>query len=150
VQGKTNVTVDIKPESTYPPPNGLHFATNVYLITADAPLVKDANLVLRYSDLVPAPSFVYLAADANSQWKSIGGNEGQPFTIQTTTRQFGYFAAGYPANSTTRTSSGTSQLLPIAVAVLIFGVLVAGIPLAMVRRRRAAAGDEEPEEGDEA
>jgi hypothetical protein len=151
VTGKTSVTVDIKPESTYPPPNGLHFATNVYLITADAPLVKDANLVMRYSDLVPAPSFIYLAVDANGQWKSIGGNEGQPFTLQTTTRQFGYFAAGYPAGATSRTPSSSSQLLPIAVAVLIIGVLVAGIPLAMIRRRRAAAGDgDEPDEDEEA
>ena len=151
VTGRTSVTVDIKPESTYPPPNGLHFATNVYLITADAPLVKDANLVMQYSDLVPAPSFIYLAVDANGQWKSIGGNEGQPFTLQTTTRQFGYFAAGYPAGATSRTPSSASQLLPIAVAVLIIGVLVAGIPLAMVRRRRAAAGDgDEPDEDEEA
>jgi len=149
VTGKTSVTVDIKPESTYPPPNGLHFATNVYLITADAPLVKDANLVMQYSDLVPAPSFIYLAVDANGQWKSIGGNEGQPFTLQTTTRQFGYFAAGYPAGATSRTPSSASQLLPIAVAVLIIGVLVAGIPLAMIRRRRAAAADE-PDEDEEA
>jgi hypothetical protein len=148
VTGKTSVTVDIKAESTYPQPNSLHFATNVYQITADAPLVKDANLVLRYSDLVPAPSFIYLAVNANSQWKSIGANEGQPFTLQTTTREFGYFAAGYPAGATTRTPSGASQLLPIAVAVLILGVLVAGIPLAMVRRRRAVAGDE-PDEDDE-
>jgi hypothetical protein len=149
VTGKTSVTVDIKPESTYPPPAGLHFATNVYLVTADAPLVKDANLVMRYSDLVPAPSFIYLAVDANSQWKSIGGNEGQPFTLQTTTRQFGYIAAGYPGSATSRTSSGASQLLPIAVAVLIIGVLVAGIPLAMVRRRRAAGVEgDEPDEND--
>jgi hypothetical protein len=158
VTGKTSVTVDIKPESTYPAPNGLHFATNVYLITADAPLVKDTNpsdpcrpacVTLRYSDLVPAPSFIYLAADANSPWKSIGGKDGQPFTIQSTTDQLGYFAAGYPAGATSSPRSSASQLLPIAVAVLIIGVLVAGIPLAMVRRRRAAAGeDDEPDEDD--
>jgi hypothetical protein len=150
VTGKTSITVDIKPESTFPTPTGLHFATNVYLITADAPLVKDANFVLRYSDIVPAPSFTYLAVGANGTWKSIGGAEGQPFTIQTTTRQLGYFAAGYPANATNRSSSGgTSQLLPIAVAVLILGVLVAGIPLAMVRRRRAGGEvDESDEDGD--
>jgi hypothetical protein len=152
VTGKKTVTVDITPESTYPPPDGLHFATNVYLITADAPLIMPANLVLRYSDLVPAPSFVYLSVDSKGPWKKTGGNEGQPFTIQTTTSQLGYFAAGYPGNATTRSPSGPSQLLPIAVAILIVGVLVAGIPLAMVRRRRAAGevdeeeGDDEPEE----
>jgi hypothetical protein len=143
-KGKTTVNVDIKPEATFPPPSGIHFATNVYLITADAPLVKSANLVLRYSDLVPAPSHIYLAVAANSPWKSIGGAGGQAFTIQTTTSQLGYFAAGYPGNATVLASS-TNQLLPIAVAVLIVGVLLAGIPLAMMRRRRAGEVDEPDE-----
>jgi hypothetical protein len=146
VTGKSTIAVDITPESTFPTPTGLHFATNVYLITADAPLVKDVNLVLRYSDVVPAPSNVYWAADSNSRWKSIGGQEGQPFTIQTTTRQLGYFAAGYTGNATNSSPSAGSQLLPIAVAVLILGVLIAGIPLAVVRRRRAAGEVDEPDD----
>jgi hypothetical protein len=142
--GKTSISVDITPESTFPAPGGVHFSTNVYLITADAPLAKSANLVLRYSDLVPAPSFVYRAADANSAWTNIGASAvSQQFTIQTTTSPLGYFAAGYPANAARASSSRASQLLPIAVAVLILGVLVAGIPLAMVRRRRAAGTGEE-------
>ena len=140
--------MDIEPESTFPTPSGLHFATNVYLITADAPLVKDANLVLRYSDLVPAPSNVYLATGADAQWTSIGGADTGAFAIQTKTSKLGYFAAGYPGNATKGTSSGTSQLIPIAVAVLILGVLVAGIPLAVVRRRRDA-GEVEEDEPDE-
>jgi len=40
-------------------------------------------------------------------------------------------------------------LLPIAVAVLIVGVLVAGIPLAMVRRRRAGGEAEDVDNGDD-
>jgi len=145
VTGKTSVTVDIKPESTFPAPTGLHFATNVYLITADAPLVMDANLVLRYSDLVPAPSNVYLATGADAPWTSIGGADTGSFAIQTKTSTLGYFAAGYAGNATRSTSSGASQLLPVAVAILILGVLVAGIPLAVVRRRRGAAEVEEDE-----
>jgi hypothetical protein len=148
VTGKTSVTVDIKPESTFPTPTGIHFATNVYLITADAPLVMAANLVLRYSDLVPAPSNVYLATGADAPWTSIGGADTGAFAIQTKTSKLGYFAAGYPGNATKGTSSGTSQLIPIAVAVLILGVLVAGIPLAVVRRRRDA-GEVEEDEPDE-
>jgi hypothetical protein len=146
--GKTSVTVDIKPESTFPTPTGLHFATNVYLITADAPLVMAANLVLRYSDLVPAPSKVYVATGADAAWTSIGGADTGAFAIQTKTSKLGYFAAGYPGNATRGTPSGASQLLPIAVAVLILGVLVAGIPLAVVRRRRGA-GEVEEDEADE-
>jgi hypothetical protein len=151
VTGKTSIAVDITPEATFPVAADLHFSTNVYLVTADAPLVKDANLVLRYSDLVPAPSFVYRAKDSSSPWQNIGASpEAQQFTIQTTTNQLGYFAAGYPANSTTRSVSGASQLLPIAVAMLIVGVMVAGIPLAMIRRRRATGEvDDEVDEDEE-
>ena len=146
--GKTTITVDIKPESIFPPAGGLHFATNVYLVTADAPLVMNASVVLRYSDLVPAPSFVYLATDPNGAWKNIGAAaESRPFTLQTTTKELGYFAAGYPAGATSSSSSPFSSLLPIAVALLIVGVLVGGIPLAMIRRRREAGvegdGDED-------
>jgi hypothetical protein len=157
-KGKSTVVVDITPVSPCPNPGDLHFSTNVYLVTADAPLIQNATasvpcqpacMGMRYSNLIPAPSFIYRAADANGPWKSIGGNEGQPYVIRTTTSQLGYFVAGYPASATSSPRSGTSQLLPIAVAVLIIGVLVAGIPLAMVRRRRAAGEVDEEDEEDE-
>lgn len=149
VAGKTSVSVDLKPEATFPTPTGMQFVTNVYLVTADAPLVKQSNVVMIYSNILPAPSFIYLAPDANGAWKSIGGADSANFTIQSRTSQLGYFAAGYPGNATSKSSS-SSQLLPIAVAVLIVGVLIAGIPLAMFRRRRAAGEVDEPDDDDEA
>lgn len=145
VTGKTSISVDIKPVSPCPNPLGLHFSTNTYLITASAPLVKDASLELRYSDVVPAPSLIYQAPSPDGAWKSIGGSPGQPFTILTKTRQFGYVAAGYPANATQPAGSG-NQWLPIAVAILIVAVLIAGIPLAVLRRRRAAGMDSDEED----
>jgi hypothetical protein len=147
--GETSITVDITPEATFPTSTGLYFSTNVYLLTASAPLVKNANLVLRYSDIVPAPSSVYAAPAAGGAWKSIGGQDGQPFTIQTTTGNFGYFAAGYPSNITPPPGSitvGGGQFLPIAVAILIVLVVIAGIPLAIIRRRRTADGGDDEEE----
>jgi hypothetical protein len=98
---------------------------------------------LKYSDLVPAPSFVYQSLDANGPWEPIGGGEGQPYYIQTTIRQFGYFAAGYPADATR--PGQASQVLPIVAAALILGVLIAGIPLAMLRRRAGVGPDEADE-----
>ncbi len=146
VTGRTSISVDITPVNPCPNPPGLHFATNTYQITASAPLLKAAGLELRYSDLVPAPSDVYYATSADGPWKSIGAaQQAQPFTIDTTTRQFGYFAAGYPSNATHPSSSG-SQLIPIAVALLIVVVLIAGLPLAVLRRRRAGGGEEDAEE----
>lgn len=156
--GKSQVTVNITPVSPCPNPPGLHFATNVYLVTADAPLVQESAAAIpcqptcigmRYTNLVPAPSFIYLANHVNGPWKNIGGNEDEPFVIRTTTNQLGYFAAGYPTNATSTASGGPGQLLPIAAAVLIVGVLVAGIPLALLRRRRAGAVDEDDEDDEE-
>jgi hypothetical protein len=147
--GKTVISVTITPVRPCPNPAGLHFATNAYLITATAPLVKKANLVFRYSDIVPAASTFYRADSVDGPWTSVGGADGAPFTLQTTTSQFGYLAAGYPANSSTPASGvsiGGGQLLPIAVALLIIAVLVAGIPLAMMRRRHMGA---EPQELDD-
>ena len=150
--GQTSITVDITPEATFPTPTGLHFSTNIYLITATAPLVKNANLVLRYSDIVPAPSHVYSAAPRGTTWTSIGGGDGQQFTIQTTTSQFGYFAAGYPSDQSPPPGAivvGGGQFLPIAVAILIVMVVLAGVPLAIVRRRRAGAGGDEENDEEE-
>jgi hypothetical protein len=59
----------------------------------------------------------------------------------------GYFATGYksgasPAPGTVRVGGG--QVLPIVVAALIVLVVLAGVPLA-VRRRRQKSGDTEDE-----
>lgn len=146
VTGKTVITVDIKPVSPCPKPPGLTFVTNTYLITADAPLVKKANLVMRYSDIVPAPSAIYFATSTDGPSASIGASsQAQLFTIEMSIDKFGYYAAGYPSNSVSR-GGPSSQLLPIAIAVLIIGVLVAGVPLAIMRRRQTA----EEGEGDDA
>jgi hypothetical protein len=146
--GKTTISVDIKPVSPCPKPAGLHFATNTYLITAGAPLVKKANLVFRYSDVVPAPSTFYRTTNVDDAWTSVGGVDGAPFTLQTTVGELGYFAAGYPSNSTQASGLqiGGGQLLPIAVTILIIAVLVAGIPLAIMRRRSSST---EPHEADD-
>ena len=146
--GKTTISVDITPVSPCPKPPGLTFATNAYHITADAPLVKKANLVLRFSDLVPAPSDIYYATSPDGTWTSIGGQDGQPFTFVTSTQQFGYFAAGYATDAVSKRNTG-SQLLPIAVAILIIGVLVAGVPLAIVRRRRSVQTEDDEAREDE-
>lgn len=148
--GRTSVSVNITPVSPCPKVTQFHFITNIYNITANAPLVKPANLVMRYSDVVPAPSAVYFATDPNGPWTSIGAAlQSQPFTIDTSAPQLGYFAAGYPADTTPPPGSvtvGGGQLLPIAVALLILAVLVAGIPLAIIRRRQGSGGSEDDAE----
>ena len=148
VTGKTSVTVDIKPVSPCPNSPGLHFSTNIYDITADAPLIKASTLVLRYSNLVVDPSFVYRADSPDGPWTNIGASaQAQIWTIDTKTDKLGYFAAGYPSNSVSSGGrSGSSQILPVTIAVLIVAVLVGGIPLTILRRRQARAGGADDDE----
>jgi hypothetical protein len=154
VTGKTTISVTITPLSTCPQPPGTRFVTNIYQVTADAPLVKPANLVLRFSNFLPAPTDVYYASDPGGSWKSIGAaQQAQPFTIDTSTKSFGYFAAGYPSASPPPgvvTVGGGGQTLPIIVAILIVLVVLAGVPLAILRRRQSQGEveEEKQEEGD--
>ena len=144
--GKTTVSVDITPLPTCPSPPGIRFVTNVYQITASAPLLKPAPLALRFSNLEPAPSVIYFAKDPAGPWKSIGATQqAQPFTIDMSTTAFGYFAAGYPSASPPpgAVSVGGGQALPIIVAVLIALVVLAGLPLAVLRRRRGRTEDDD-------
>lgn len=135
---KAGVSVDITPVSPCPKPNGLQFVTNTYLISADAPLQKSASLVLTYSDVQLDPSYVYYAPSPDGPWTNLGSApQVQFWTIEPASppTRLGYFAAGFPSNAISR-NSVSSQLLPAAVAILIVGVLVAGVPLAVMRRRQ--------------
>jgi hypothetical protein len=138
--GKTSISVDIKPLDTCPNPTGIRFVTNIYQVTADAMLdpSKPANLVLQFSNLVPNPSTVYQASDPNGQWSTLPSQPGQPFTIASRITTFGYFAGGYPATSPPPGSFtiGGGQILPIVVAMLIVVVVLVGLPLAVIPRRR--------------
>jgi hypothetical protein len=144
---RTAITVDIKPLDTCPQPPGLRFVTNVYQVTASAPLNSDkpANVEIRYSNLEPDPSVVYQAQDPNGPWTSQPKSQpGMPYTIVTTTTTFGYFAAGNPAPAPAPGSVtvGGGPVLPIIVAVLIVVVVLAGLPLAVARRRRSSRADD--------
>ncbi|HEV2027602.1 MAG TPA: hypothetical protein VGS16_03605 [Candidatus Dormibacteraeota bacterium] len=151
--GKTTISVDITPLPTCPKPSGIRFVTNVYQITATAPLRMPANLLLRYSNLEPAPTDISLASDPAGPWKSIGAQQqSQPFTIVTQTSSFGYFSAGYSSASSPSGSVtvGGGQVLPIVVAAVIVLVVLAGVPLAMLRRRRSAQPEDAETHEDEA
>lgn len=144
--GQTVIKVDITPLTYCPEPTGIHFVTNVYYVTASAKLVKPASLVLRYSNLVADPTDIYTAGSADGPWTAHPRSlQAALWTAQIDTTTFGYFAAGYPSASpppgTLRIGGG--QLLPIVVAILIGLVVLAGVPLAVLRRRQTSRGEEE-------
>jgi hypothetical protein len=140
--GRTVISVDITPVPACPQPAGAQFVTNIYQITANAPLVKDSNVVLVYSNLEANPSAVYFATDPAGPWKSLPiSQQARPYTVETQTRSFGYYAAGNPKTTPPPGAPrvGGGQTLPIIVAAIIVLVVLAGVPLAVLRRRRSPA-----------
>lgn len=149
VTGKTTITVDITPLPNCPKPAAITFVTNVYSVTANAPLVKSSNIELVYSNLMPGPTDVYRASDPEGPWKSIGSaQQSRQFIIDTSTSSLGYFAAGYPSASPPpgAVTVGGGQVLPIVVAAAIVIVVLAGLPLAILRRRRGGGAEDDEEE----
>ena len=146
--GLGSITVDIKPLATFPDPDPYHFSTNVYLVKASAPLVKPISVTLRYSTGIPAPSYVYYVPAVGGPWQALSATQQvQVFTVNAAAPNFGYYAAGYP-NASKPSSVTIGGSLPIIVAAAIVLVILAGIPIAVLRRRGGKAADEEagPEE----
>jgi hypothetical protein len=137
---RSPVTISIKPVATYPNPGNVHLATNVYCVTSSAPVApgKDVLVTLTFSDQLPAPSSVYEYQDSRP-WENIGSTgTAAPFSISARASKIGCFAGGYPANpkqSASGVKVGGGQTLPIVIAVAILVVVLAGVPLALVRRR---------------
>ena len=151
--GKSSISVDISPLTSCPSPPGIKFVTNVYQITADAPLKQQqtANLEMVFSNLQPAPNTIYVADNPSGPYRPLESQPTRPFVLQAKTSSLGYFAAGYSAASPppTVTAPGGGSALPIIVAGLIVVVVLAGLPLAIMRRRRSSGAEGEEEEDDE-
>ena len=149
---RSQVAFDIKPTAEFPDPGGTHLATNVYCITSSSQLApgKDVLVTLQFSDQLSPPSDVY-EYRGDGPWQKIGSTgSAAPFYIAARATSLGCFAGGYAANAKqsaqgARVSGG--QTLPIIVAVAILVVLLAGVPLAVMRRRGGVEGEEEDGEG---
>ena len=148
---RSPVTFDIKPVAQFPDPNGTHLATNVYCFTSNSPLApgKDVLVTLQFSDQLPSPSDLY-EYQGDGPWMKIGNTgSAAPFYLAARATSLGCFAAGYAADAKQTAQGarvGGGQTLPIIVALAIVVVVLAGVPLAMMRRRNAADGEEGGEE----
>lgn len=142
------VAIDLKPVRDFTPPSGIVFVTNVYRITASTKLVKNANLRLTYSTVLPAPSTIY-QLQPGGDWQAIASNLGSGTgctDVVATITSLGDFAAGYTGSNTKNPADGGArigggQTLPIITAAAILLVVLAGIPLAVVRRRRGGGAE---------
>ncbi|HXM58905.1 MAG TPA: hypothetical protein VOB72_26125 [Candidatus Dormibacteraeota bacterium] len=141
--GAAPVTIDIATRPTFPSPGNVHIATNVYCVTSSSPMTpgKDALVTLQFSPALAAPSDVYRFQEGGG-WVKIGNaGAAAPYFIAARTNALGCFAAGYVPSSG-RTTAGTGISLPIVAALAIGVVVLAGVPLVLLRRR----GAEEEEE----
>jgi hypothetical protein len=139
-----SVTVGIEPVATFPPASGFLAQTNVYLVTASAPLNGPVSLFLAYSSHVgPAPSAVYVAPAAGGAWVRAGtAQTPQPYFVSVRTAQLGYVVAGVPAAATGSSggaaaggaASGGGSLLPVIAVAAVGLTVLAGVPLLLARR----------------
>ena len=146
---RSPVAIDVKPVARFPDPGNVHIATNVYCFTSSSALAvgKDGVVTLQYSGNLPAPSDVY-EYQPGGAWQKIGSTgSASPYYVAARATALGCFAGGYPANAKQAAQGATlggGQALPILVAVVILIVVLAGIPLAVLRRR---GSDDDADDG---
>ncbi|HEV2953550.1 MAG TPA: hypothetical protein VG015_05640 [Candidatus Dormibacteraeota bacterium] len=133
-----SVTIDLKPVSSFPDPAGLHVSTNVYQVTSTTPIVGSAVVNLYYQQGIAAPSIIFESPEGTSQWDELSSQPSllNDCSVHATVRSDGFVFLGFHGSS--QSSGQSSQLLPYVVAGAIGLVLLAGLPLALIRRR----GDE--------
>ena len=145
---RSNISLDIRPVSSYPSLGSLKCVSNVYLFTSSQPMIKEGLVTLKYSDQTPAPTDIYRAPEKGGGWTDLGSN-GQTsyYFISARTTELGYFVAclGSGTNVSTGPRVGGNQALPVIVALTIVLVVLGGVPLALLRRR----GNREPTAEDE-
>lgn len=147
----STVDVTVDPQTSFPKPSGTTLSTNVYCFASTSPIAsgKDVLVTLRYSDGVPAPGDIY-GYQGSGPWRKLGSTgSAAPYTISVRSSFLGCYGAGYPAGAQSSAQGarvGGGQALPVIVALAILVVVLAGIPLAILRRRGVAEGDEEEDE----
>lgn len=134
------VTFRLRPERSYPAPGAIHLSTNVYCFTSTTPVARGQLILvtLTYAAGVPAPTAIYGYRPGDTSWQRIGnlGNSA-PFTISANATSLGCFAAGTERSSGAPAPAGD---LPLLVAALIVLVLLAALPLVLIRLRRRPPG----------
>jgi hypothetical protein len=145
--GNVPVTVDIQPQTTYPSPTGFLIATNVYCFTSSSPLVADKNplVTLQYAASTSAPTDVYQYVPGGV-WRKLGSSgSAAPFYIAARADSLGCFAGGYAPGHPGSGGSGPVTL-PVVAGIAVGVVVLAGIPLLVLRRRGLEEDGEEEEE----
>ncbi|HSR25508.1 MAG TPA: hypothetical protein VLW53_18280 [Candidatus Eisenbacteria bacterium] len=134
---RSPVAIDVQPKATFPDSGRMQLVTNVYCITSSSPVVpgKDPLVALQFSSQVAQPADVY-GYQGDGPWRKIGNTgSAAPYYIAARITALGCFAAGSERSAPAPSPSGPSQALPIAAVLAVAVVLLAGIPLLVLRRR---------------
>jgi len=144
--GNAPVTLDIQPQATYPAATGFSLATNVYCFTSSSPLIpgKDPLVTLQFPANTIAPTDVYQYVPGGAWQKIASSGSAAPYYIAARAATLGCFAGGYvPGAFRPASAAGTS--LPLVAAMAVGVVVLAGIPLLVLRRRGLEEEGEEEE-----
>jgi hypothetical protein len=142
--GNAPVALDVQPQATYPAPTGFRLATNVYCFTSSSPLVpgKDPLVTMQYATNTSAPTDVY-EYEAGGAWQKLGSTgTAAPYYISARAGTLGCFAGGYVQGAPRPAGSGATTL-PVVAGLAVAVVVLAGIPLLVLRRRRLDDDDGE-------
>ncbi|MDQ6899625.1 MAG: hypothetical protein M3072_08970 [Candidatus Dormibacteraeota bacterium] len=139
------VTVDIRPAAQFPAPTAFQTTTNVYLISASAPLAKPAQVQLRYSHQVAPPTNIYSVPAGATTWARLPLQPtSAQYFVSVSTPTFGYFVAGIATATAgagaqgqgSASSEGTPVLALLIGAAVVLGLLLALPTLILKLRRR--------------
>jgi hypothetical protein len=138
---KQPVAITIQPVASYPNPGGVRLATNVYCYTSSSPVAAghDVLITLTFSTGITAPSDIYSYQPPNGSWQRLGSTgTAAPYSISAQARSMGCFAAGSQGQSSgsAGSSAGGGGTVPLILVGIILFVLLAAIPLVLLRLRQ--------------
>jgi hypothetical protein len=144
------VSIQITPYAIQGQPSGITLEGNIYCITANTTLLPQAEALLSLyaPPNEPPPTTIYLSPpDRQGPWLALSGAKFDPYLhfISAPMAMLGCFAVGYPTLHLDGGLRIGGPILPIVTAALIVVVLLAGIPLAIRRRRQHPPGSESPD-----
>jgi hypothetical protein len=147
---RSPVSIGIRPSATFPDPGRVRLGGNVYCVTSSSPLApgRDVLVTLQLPAQVGAPGDVY-EYEGDGTWRRRGSaGSADPYSIAARATALGCFATGFPPATSPPEGAGVGgRSLPLVAALAILVVVLAGVPLALVRRRGDEGDVEEQDAG---
>jgi hypothetical protein len=143
--GPDPVVIDIEPARSFPALKGFEPSTNVYLIRSSLPLTKPATVRLLFSE-ISRTGKLYRAGYPDGPWEAVGSPDpqGLPYFQGPTSTLPAYFVAGSPVapRPSRPAASSWTPTLPVLVGAGVVAVLLAALPLILLRRRGSGPTDD--------